>query len=354
MSHLFARNCAQNRVKTRLHSGFTLIELLVVIAIIAILVALLLPAVQQAREAARRSSCKNNLKQIGLALHNYHDVYGVFPYSTSADGSITAGTGATTTTTQFTLNHRGWIGLLPYLEQAALYDQFNPLFPAGSYVRTEDGGASPLVQPEATIASSGNAGVVSKKIPTLLCPSDNGNPLYTGTSANYVVYPGGNAAGHPGAKTSYDFNVLRWNNNAPNWGSAGSTTRRMFGVYSSCRIRDLTDGTSNTVAIAETTLDIKDGVTGTWGYSKWVGGGVDFANGLGLNNFSVCCTWGNPPLSNHSKTQLTSWSLAGSLHKGGLQVLMGDGAVRFVSENIAASTRQNLSYISDGQVIGEF
>src|SRR5689334_25157717 len=102
-------------VRRKVRIAFTLIELLVVIAIIAILIALLLPAVQQAREAARRTQCRNNLKQIGLALHNYHDAFGLFPYSTSMDGNCA-------TTTGFTQikNHRGWPLLLPYLDQAPL------------------------------------------------------------------------------------------------------------------------------------------------------------------------------------------------------------------------------------------
>ncbi len=337
-----------NQPKAR---GFTLIELLVVIAIIAILVALLLPAVQQAREAARRSSCKNNLKQIGLALHNYHDVYNVFPYSTSADGAMDAGTGRTAVTTQFTLNHRGWLGVLPYLEQAALYDQFNPLFPTGRYVRP---GASPLVQPEATIQTSGNGFVVAQLIPALLCPSDPGNNVYTGTTVNYESFPGANAARLPGAKTNYDFSVARYSSSMSNWIDIGLATRRMFGVYSSCRMRDLVDGTSNTVAVAETTLDVKDGVGQTWGYSKWVGNGIDLASTTGINNYSVCCPWSTPPNTNFSTTSLRNWGAVGSQHKGGVQVVLGDGAVRFLSENMDTLTRQRLAYIGDGQPLGEF
>ncbi|MCA9018497.1 MAG: DUF1559 domain-containing protein, partial [Planctomycetaceae bacterium] len=108
---------------TRSRKGFTLIELLVVIAIIAILIALLLPAVQQAREAARRSTCKNNLKQLGLALHNYNETFNVLPYSVSHSGSCVGGSASTASTV--TLNHRGWLLLLPYLEQSALYNKFN-------------------------------------------------------------------------------------------------------------------------------------------------------------------------------------------------------------------------------------
>ncbi len=336
--------------------GFTLIELLVVIAIIAILVALLLPAVQQAREAARRSSCKNNLKQIGLALHNYHDTHNVLPYSTSADGAVTSNNSANTAnSTGFTLNHRGWLGLLPYLEQPALFDRFDSAFPTGSYVRSGSGTTpSPLVQPAATIASSGNAEVVSTLVSTLLCPSDNGRNRYQGGSAHYAVYPGAAAAGHEGAKTNYDFSVGRYSSSTTAWSAWGLTTRRMFGVYSACKFRDISDGTSNTVMVAETTLDVKNGVGQTWGYSKWVGNGVDLAASAGINDFSVCCSWTTPPNQNHSQTQLKDWGLVGSLHQGGAQAVLADGSVRFLSENIDASTRVNLAYLGDGQVIGEF
>ncbi len=347
MSHFFA--C--NRVKTRLRPGFTLIELLVVIAIIAILVALLLPAVQQAREAARRSACKNNLKQLGLALHNYHDTYGVFPYSASADGALDAGTARTAATTGFTLNHRGFLGLLPYLEQAALFDNFDPTVPSGGYVRP---GASPLVQSDETIVSSGNARVVSTKLVMLLCPSDNGNPLLVTSSASYNIGTTAYGQGLHGAKTSYDFSVNAYSNSVSRWSDIGTTSRRMFGVYSNCNIRDIVDGTSNTIAMTEGTLDIKNGYRGTWGYSHWVGGGIDFGSTRGINDFSVCCTWSTPPNNDFSKTKTYNWDSPGSLHKGGVQALLADGSVRFISENIAASTRTNLAVIADGNVVGEF
>ena len=117
--------------------GFTLIELLVVIAIIAVLIALLLPAVQQAREAARRTQCKNNLKQIGLALHNYHDSQGVFPFSESAKGGCDGGDGMANPTE--VKNTRGWVGLLPYLEQGNLAGKFDPTQAAGGYDRASRG-----------------------------------------------------------------------------------------------------------------------------------------------------------------------------------------------------------------------
>ncbi len=328
--------------------GFTLIELLVVIAIIAILVALLLPAVQQAREAARRSSCKNNLKQIGLALHNYHDVHNVFPFGAVADGSVTAGGGQTATTTGLTLNTRGWIGLLPFLEQAPLFDQFVPTAPSGSYVRS---GASPL--PSTMTSASPNAFVVSRKLAPLTCPSDDGNPYYTGNSVNYRVYSNGNANGHAGAKTSYDFSVSRYSYSRQLWINEPKATRKMFGISSRCSFRDIRDGTSNTVAVVETTFEVKNGVAPTWGYTKWVGGGVDFTYSRGIN-FWPCCSWLSPPFANTTRNSLGDWSAPGSPHPGGLQVCLADGSVRFISENIDTTTRKNLAYIEDGKVIGEF
>lgn len=331
----------------RKRHGFTLIELLVVIAIIAILVALLLPAVQQAREAARRSSCKNNLKQIGLALHNYHDTHNVFPFSTSADGSVETGNASIASTTGFALNARGWTMLLPFLEQAPLFDLYDSSAPAGEYVRGGAVLASPIT------SSSPNAVVVSTLVNTLMCPSDDGNPRYTGNTINYRVYSGAAANGHGGAKTSYDFSVARYSSSAGQWATVGKTTRRMFGVYSKTRFRDIKDGTSNTVAVAETTFEVKNGVAPTWGYSKWVGGGVDFTYSRGIN-YWTCCSWHSPANANLTRNSLGDWSAPGSTHPGGMQVCLADGSVRFISENIDTTTRRNLAYIADGNVLGEF
>src|SRR6266481_2219216 len=147
--------------------GFTLIELLVVIAIIAVLIALLLPAVQQAREAARRSQCKNNLKQIGLALHNYHEQFNVLPYGTQASG------GGSVRAKNFTpggvKNTTGWIALLPNLDQSPLYNQVNMNAAMGPWNKGGQSLAGGGVAPS-------NAIVASQKIPGFICPSDNGPP----------------------------------------------------------------------------------------------------------------------------------------------------------------------------------
>lgn len=165
--------------------GFTLIELLVVIAIIAILIALLLPAVQQAREAARRTQCKNNLKQLGLALHNYHDVYSVFPMSTNSDASLDPGTGIDNPTTlgQRLMNHRGWLGVLPYIEQSGMFAALNLSAPTGSYNRT---GAATLTAPLDDPFTNGNGKFVAMALPAFQCPSDSGSTHWRGGSANYT------------------------------------------------------------------------------------------------------------------------------------------------------------------------
>ena len=142
-----------------LRRGFTLIELLVVIAIIAILIALLLPAVQQAREAARRTQCKNNLKQIGLALHNYHDTHNQFPASCVNPGSYLANAGGFVPAGMIR-NHTGYLFLLPMLEQSNLYNQINFSLPTGKADWNGVGGG-------------GEQAVLAKvKIPAFECPSD--------------------------------------------------------------------------------------------------------------------------------------------------------------------------------------
>ncbi|MBN73903.1 MAG: prepilin-type cleavage/methylation domain-containing protein [Gimesia sp.] len=325
--------------------AFTLIELLVVIAIIAILIALLLPAVQQAREAARRSTCKNNLKQIGLALHNYHDAHKVFPYSVSHAHSIIYGSA----NQPYGLNHRGWLLLLPYIDQANLYNQFNFSLAAST--------GAPSAKPvpgNLLPGAAGNANdqVISKIIPAFMCPSDDNDTHYrTTSSAHYSIAPGSST--QTAAYTNYEFSVYRTSNNANNWKLFSRTTRRMFGLDACCQIRDVKDGMSNTVAVGETIRWTFNGVSPTWGHAKWVGNGVDLAYGNGINYWK-CCSWYSPPNVSGTVGRLGDWSTVGSLHTGGAHVLMGDGAVRFISENLDATTRNNLAYIADGNPIGEF
>ncbi|NOX55574.1 MAG: DUF1559 domain-containing protein [Planctomycetes bacterium] len=340
----------------RFRSGFTLIELLVVIAIIAILIALLLPAVQQAREAARRTQCRNNLKQLGLALHNYHSTYKVFPYSVSAHGSCERGSYVLPGGNR-AKNHRGWVLLLPFIEQAPLYDQFDPRQAAGAYVR----GSNVL---EGSPTASGNALVVSQVLDAFLCPSDDQSPRIVTTAAHYQIDPS-NSPNLQGAKTSYDFQAHRYSRWCANWGRIGSQSRSMFGIESSCRMRDVRDGSSNTVMLAETTLGVINGRAPTWGYSKWVGTGVDItwnptggwlSNPQGMNrgiNFWPCCPWGTQWRYYRPGT-LGNWGTVGSTHAGGAHVALADGSVRFVNDSTDLITLDRLGRMADGNPIGEY
>lgn len=339
--------------RSRSSHGFTLIELLVVIAIIAILIALLLPAVQQAREAARRSQCKNQLKQLAIGLHNYHDTFTMFPMSVNADGSIDAGNASPATLQSQNqnicmLNHRGWLGVLPYIDQAPAYQALDLSGATGSYNRGGYGsicGSDPY--------ANGNSEIVSQTITTFHCPSDSGDTHYLGNGVHYRISAAAQAAGHFGAITNYDFSVERHSSSQNIWGTESRTTRRMFGAHSNSKIRDIKDGTTNTVMIVEGTRNVKNGVANTWGYSKWVGNGIDFAASEGINNW-ICCSWWSPPNTSTDSGRTRNWGAPGSTHTGGLQVALGDGSVRFVSENIDNTTRLNLAYISDGNIVGEF
>ncbi|QDU50026.1 DUF1559 domain-containing protein [Gimesia panareensis] len=330
--------------------GFTLIELLVVIAIIAILVALLLPAVQQAREAARRSTCKNNLKQLGLALHNYHDAFTVFPYSTENPG----GSGLTPVT-----NHTGYIMLLPYIDQAPLYNKFILTAASGNYLGSGNCGTSGSGTLSGSAANQqNNINLGSNIINLFLCPSDPGSPTRV---SNCVSRSGGGngttLSPQPNsAKTSYGFSVTN-TNNAGLWSKESSTTKAMFGTNSNCKVRDITDGTSNSIAMVETTLElwVSAHEPVTWVGPGWSKFGVTLQNSkAGINEWR-CCTWDNFTSTTTGRIGRNgSGGFPGSSHTGGIHVLMADGAVRFISENINYSTRVNLARISDGNILGEF
>jgi prepilin-type N-terminal cleavage/methylation domain-containing protein len=331
-------------------AGFTLVELLVVIAIIGILIALLLPAVQAAREAARRSQCANNMKQLGLALHNYHDAHKVFPYAVSGGGSFTGGSAAPASGR--VLNHKGWLLLLPFFEQQALHDQVDFAVATGAY----DRGGKGLVGGLAPGAAGNTNDVISgTSVAAFLCPSDGVNPTHysTTSSPEYSISPG--TTTQEGAYTNYDFSVRRVSSSANTWESDSFYTRRMFGPESSSQFRDLLDGSSNVVAVCETLRSTWNGVSQTWAYAKWVGNGVDLAYPYGIN-FNLCCSWDSPPFQRTPvyRHRLGDWSTAGSMHPGGAQFTLGDGSVQFISETTDQAVLNRLAYIGDGEPVGQY
>jgi len=324
--------------------GFTLIELLVVIAIIAVLVALLLPAVQQAREAARRSQCKSNLHNIGLALHNYMESFKVLPPSRIATGPLAWGGPAQGGPPGF-LNASGWTMLLPQLDQAPLWNMYNSNSAAGwalSYYTAYTAAniyGNPL----------NNFPVVSTKLQVLLCPSDPNPLFYPGIGNNdYSV-----CAGKPGgARTNYDFNA--WYGEYAYQGYAMlylGTKKSIFATNSSTKIEDVKDGSSNTCMVTETIRNVWNGVPPSWGLATWVCDGVDLSwqkiNDFGATNVG----WGGP---HFQPGRLAEWMSAGSLHAGGCHAVMGDGAVRFLNQSMADTTRQYLQWMQDGQILGDF
>lgn len=328
--------------------GFTLIELLVVIAIIAVLIALLLPAVQQAREAARRSSCQNNLKQLGLALHNYHDTYNALP---QIHFNIQGASGWH--------GHSAWVSLLPQIEQTNVYDQ---------WVMSLTYESQPAIN---------GVELDRTKIPAFICPSDRtyGDPNFPGN--NYAVAAGSDA---------------RF------WGSH-TISNGMFKRFASVRFGDVTDGLSNTAMVSElfkgdhnqggqSDSDIRR--NGSSPFGSWVN--PAFPTQAELDAFGVACAalsstgeaslsqngrdWSAPYITQTAFTSTappnwqyptcavgSGFGLAAdrdgvapprSRHTGGAQVGMGDGSVRFISDSINLQTWQWMGARNDGQPLGEF
>ena len=310
--------------------GFTLIELLVVIAIIAVLIALLLPAVQQAREAARRSQCKNNLKQLGLAIHNYHVTHNQFPPGAIRDPWIGGG--------NFRMPFVAMI--LPYIEAGAIYDQID--FRCSWY-------------------QCGNRAVTEHPLPVYQCPSDptSGSSLMDPevTYGNYGVNWG----------MGRFFNI---DDNAVGDNEPGGTTALAspFGINYGARISHIGDGSSNTLAMMEM-LKGQDGPNIERRGYIWNEDSNCYQISTRLNPNSAAPDYCQSNTCNNNPNQNLPYapppgasgngrgqaSLASrSQHTGGVQVLLCDGSVQFVSDSINLATWQGLSTMRNGEVVGQF
>lgn len=358
--------------------GFTLIELLVVIAIIAILIALLLPAVQQAREAARRTQCRNNLKQIGLALHNYLDTFNVFP-----PGYVYAPNGAYQGFSWLTM-------LLPQFDQAPLYNNMGTFMSTGSQAA-----ASTLVSGQYTTAAVLGA---------LRCPSDVG-----GNTVNTVDVPLSSAAWAPTGNVAYADRFGRSNyfgvvghsgigsgttvqpvpgaglSNGVGLAPRTALYKGSFGENSRVGLRDMTDGSTNVVMVGERYSPTTAAATGTdngTGHGAWAiaaargptgseagssagGAGSVFGQALVLGDVAAIYTTPvaapTSPAFSFRQNSNNSGNVPrgpttgfGSMHTGGAHYMLGDGSVKFVSDNVDVFLYRNLGTVNDGNVLGEF
>jgi prepilin-type N-terminal cleavage/methylation domain-containing protein len=316
--------------------GFTLIELLVVIAIIAVLVALLLPAVQQAREAARRSQCKNNLKQIGLAIHNYHESFNMFPLGGWYAGRISP-------------NWR--VAILPNIDQAPIYNLLN--FRGASFT-------APF--------TNENVALQGMIVPIYRCPS---------TSCPKIGVPGteggGWSGGNPmqvdyvGIAGSYPDPAGRTNKaSASNYDGGYYAANGVMSPFLSNTFASISDGSSNTLLVGEMSdftgrgsaqVDIRSNYYGAWSgmccgsfTNPWSGSPDSWSTGITTIRY-------NSNIQTFPAGAVHTWEAnlpLRSPHIGGVHVLMGDGATRYIADSIDINTLRGLGSMNDGIPNGEF
>ena len=323
---------------SRVPRGFTLIELLVVIAIIAILIALLLPAVQQAREAARRSQCKNNLKQIALALHNYHDTHSCLPAGGFSQTPNSLNNKATDGAFQAQMSLAPWtVMILPYMEETPLYKtfNFNQTFAWAfndDYTVHSGSGLSAANQ-----NTPGQTTILAK----YLCPSY----IYSNyPSLCYFGVAGGGPMPPNGQQTWPGNN----NNGRPHFNNGH------FWRNSSVRFRDVIDGTTNTFMVGESIYCMVPPVnyeTTSWASGTRTSGNdcLDTTYCSLVNQINT----GDQPINNASLFDEINTTFS-SYHTGGCHFALGDASVQFVSENSDINVLRGLAARNDGLPVGGF
>ena len=307
--------------------AFTLIELLVVIAIIAVLIALLLPAVQQAREAARRTQCRNNLHQLMLALHNYVDTHGVFPMG-GVSGYV-----------RTDRSHHGdmwnagqywsWMTMiLPFVDESSIYNAAN--FDLSSWS-----------------SETANSTVVRQTLSQYLCPSDPSSGSLAGAygRSNYAGCSSGHFCG-----TAYNYSITNRQMFSARRGTSVCTGAGTGCTGSPClEIRDIRDGTSNTFAVGEI-YDRQLGGTGSndnrWA-PGWVGSCCICPNTRSTSKGINC------PLSNTAGGTPASMERFYSPHEGGMFAAFADGAVKFLSENMDGTVFRYLGTIAGNEILDD-
>ncbi len=339
----FPKDARRDHCSRGRRSGFTLIELLVVIAIIGVLVALLLPAVQQARAAARRSQCQNNLKQIGLALHQFHDAQGAFPPARLVeDGIRTLSSNGTTSG----MDEPSWlIHILPHLEQSPIYAEWNLYKPFGQQsLKARQSVVQTFLCPERHAGTSPVAPDAAVVI-TLQCGCGGGVQLIPGGAVvDYVGNQGDLSPGATGQPTDFY------------WGGQGtgvivSSRPKMKGTdiiggwEDKVAIRDISDGTSNTVMVGEPFIPKGEMTKSPFNGPAYFG-----------RHFQNFTRIGGPgvPLAHDSSDQRGILYSFGSDHAGIVMFAMADGSVRGISTSISSSVLGDLCNRRDGSPTGEF